>query len=261
MSNPEKEPRPLPPNDDKIQGEVALRSPFLTWLENYWYHYKWHTLLTLFALVCLIVCLVQCTKNGKGDDATLLYAGPYVVSAAERQDMGNALTEYLTDYNGDGDKSISLALYTIRSSADIQNQHPSNQAYFAQASYDQLRLFDDAVMAGEATLCFVSNPLFIRVAAQGGFLPVTDYLPDGVYEEKDLVKQDGVAYGVKLSALKIGHLPGFKNLPKDTVFCVRRISTMGSLFNKKDTERLHAANVTVARKLVAVPYTAPAATE
>ena len=30
---------------------VKQKSPFVLWLENYWYHYKWRTLLAVFLMI------------------------------------------------------------------------------------------------------------------------------------------------------------------------------------------------------------------
>ena len=40
---------------------------FLKWLDNYWYHYKWRTIVILFFAVLLIVCVVQCSTVEKYD--------------------------------------------------------------------------------------------------------------------------------------------------------------------------------------------------
>ena len=34
-------------------------SKFLKWLDNYWYHYKWHTIIVAFFLIIGIISTVQ----------------------------------------------------------------------------------------------------------------------------------------------------------------------------------------------------------
>ena len=48
---------------DKIpEGDIKEKSPFLQWLDNYWYHYKMQTIVVLVALFVIIVCVLQtCT--------------------------------------------------------------------------------------------------------------------------------------------------------------------------------------------------------
>ena len=38
--------------------EVGKQS-FAKWLDNYWYHYKWHTIAVVFVIIVAIVCTVQ----------------------------------------------------------------------------------------------------------------------------------------------------------------------------------------------------------
>ncbi len=47
---------------------------FLKWLDNFWYHNKWKTIIALFLAVVLAVCIVQLV--GKEDyDACVMYVG------------------------------------------------------------------------------------------------------------------------------------------------------------------------------------------
>ena len=56
-------------------GDISLRSPFLKKLDNFFYHYKWHSIVALFLVVVLTVTLVQaCSKETF--DVEVMYAGP-----------------------------------------------------------------------------------------------------------------------------------------------------------------------------------------
>ena len=62
-------------NEKKPQGELHLRSPFLKKLDNFFYHYKWHTVAALFLAIVIIVCSLQtCSKESY--DVEIMYAGP-----------------------------------------------------------------------------------------------------------------------------------------------------------------------------------------
>lgn len=236
--------------EDKLSGDVRMKSPFLNKLENFWYHYKWQTVLGIFFLIVLIVCLVQCTAKGKGDDAYIMYAGECVLSGIEKEDMKQTVASVGKDINGDGKIEVSFGAYTIRQRADIEEQDPTNQRFFAEASAQQLDLFDQEILSGEATLCLLSPALFERVAAAGGFLPVSEYAP--ALSSDMLVSYNGTYCGIRLKDTALYQREGFKNLPEDTVFCVRRVGTMSSLFDKDGAAELHAANVEIAKALLAL---------
>ena len=38
-------------------GEIRLRSPLLKKLDNFFYHYKWHTIIALFLAVAILLAL------------------------------------------------------------------------------------------------------------------------------------------------------------------------------------------------------------
>ena len=63
-------------------GDVKMSSPFLSWLENFWYHYKWHTIAALFVLLVTVVMIVNCARREKYD-VYILYAGDKAVSTSK----------------------------------------------------------------------------------------------------------------------------------------------------------------------------------
>ena len=76
-------------------------------LENFWYHYKWHTIAAIFALFVIIVCTVQCASNTKYD-IQILYAGDHVFgrtssdgSYPEYVKMSSTLADFADDYDAD----------------------------------------------------------------------------------------------------------------------------------------------------------------
>ena len=49
--------------DDKREApEITPQSKVLRWLDNFWYHYKWPTIIIAFFLIVGIVGFTQCTS-------------------------------------------------------------------------------------------------------------------------------------------------------------------------------------------------------
>ena len=41
---------------EKMQGgELRVENRFTRWLDNYWYHYKWHTVIGVFVLIVVLI--------------------------------------------------------------------------------------------------------------------------------------------------------------------------------------------------------------
>lgn len=75
------------------------------WLDNFWYHYKWVTLVTAFFTVTLSIIIIQMiTKTNP--DSNILYGGPAVLTANQTKEIENAFNALLPeDFNGDGEKT------------------------------------------------------------------------------------------------------------------------------------------------------------
>ena len=59
--------------DEKVDAEFHYeQSPFLKWLDNYWYHYKWPTIIISFFAIVLIVVIAQMVNRPKYDIVILL---------------------------------------------------------------------------------------------------------------------------------------------------------------------------------------------
>lgn len=240
-------------------GKMAaseLRSPFLKKLENFWYHYKWPFLGILFTVIVLIVCLAQCTKNGKGDDGCFLYAGGYTMSVEERRNMESCLKGFAEDINGDERVVLGMMNFPIYTKAEIERYDKNDQAHVAQMSYDNREAFDQEIMAGSATLCFLSPSLFADVAKAGGLHSVADYA-DALPAGAENVMYGDVAYGVKLSSLSLYTYPGFSSLPKDTVVCLRTNTSMGALFGGDAAKVMYEANMAMAKRAFCAAVYAP----
>lgn len=83
---------------EKFEKPVGLKNKF----ENYWYHYKWHTIIGLFFVITIIICSVQCASKEKADITAILYVDKNVadVTASALEDE---IEKYMTDLNGDGE--------------------------------------------------------------------------------------------------------------------------------------------------------------
>lgn len=221
------------PEGEKIQAPERLQTPFLKKLENFWYHYKWPAILAAFLVVTVLVCTLQmCSRVTY--DCHALYAGDGAFSSSVQAEMQQSLQQYTQDFNGDGEKNVSLVWYVI-------SDDPKLDASSKTVIVTNRASLDNEVMAGEALLCFVSPAVFedwdaIREDAEDG--TVVRMLTELYLLEKDVAdsayyrdSKGNVHYtGVLLRETALVGLPGFNALPKDTVVCLRKPSALASLF-------------------------------
>ena len=90
--------------EEKYEGrEIRTQSKLLAWLDNYWYHYKWHTIIIGFFLMVGIVCFVQCGTAEKYDVVVCFSGNAVFDEATEHVGLEKVLSDicpFDADQNG-----------------------------------------------------------------------------------------------------------------------------------------------------------------
>lgn len=224
--------------DDKLQtGDVKWTQkdrPFFRFLDNFWYHYKWQTLIVLVLVIFLSVSVAQCAKK-QSYDLYVLYAGPYEISGtaegelSEREEMINALATYAPDRDGNGQKSVAFEpLYVLtdeaKSTADVNVSRLS----------EDTEILSSELLYSNYYICFLSENVYKSRQNQDLFVKFADYSANESLESVD-------AYAVRLSSLRISTLPGFDALPDDTVVVLRKLSEVAQKTNGVKNKEIYAA--------------------
>ena len=76
-------------------------------LSNFWFHYKLHTIFTLFIAIVLVIGITQCSKQEKYDGRVVLYINQGCTDL-ETDLFKEALLPYFTDINNDGEVKIQI---------------------------------------------------------------------------------------------------------------------------------------------------------
>ena len=112
------------PNGDSI--DFTSQSKFLRWWDNYWYHYKWHTIIALFALFIVFFCVMQAINDPK-EDTIIVYSGPFAFQAEEMEDFREAMNRIMPeDFDGSGEKYTEIVRYQIYSDAELEADRIAN---------------------------------------------------------------------------------------------------------------------------------------
>ena len=161
-------------------GEIKSASPFVKKLDNYWYHYKWHTIIALFLVTVILVCSFQMFKKDEYD-IEVLYAGP----SSKLNDMQTildieaAFSDLLTDQNGDGKVTVNLVSYWVNSDiAENGELSDTDINYTLNYSMTNKQAYIDETKAGNVSVFLVSPELFHLVDDEAGFMRVTDIFPE-----------------------------------------------------------------------------------
>lgn len=223
--------------DDKLEaGDVTQSSPLLRWLDNFWYHYKWPTIIIAFFVIVGSVCIFQ-MLNRTAYDAHFIYAGSYRLDgnadepdSHEREDFIKLLNRICPkDFDGNGEKMINLQDYQIYSEQEAADEKAELESaavaegekpdyYFnTQFNKQELDNMNSFLMNGECSVCLVSPYLFEMLCESDRVRPLSEvYGEDAI---PDTATENG--YGICFGETDLyRYNPEAQVLPDNLVLCI-----------------------------------------
>lgn len=235
----------------QIEDIKEEKQSFSKWLDNYWYHYKWHTIAVIFVLVVAIVCTVQLVNRNEYD-AVIAYAGSKDVSkkaengdVAEIVTMQSSLKDVVDDVDENGEVSVSLETFFWLSASEIKAleaelaEKREDGGVVEEINYALLTSNRDTVnsliLSSEYFLWFMSDDLYEYIKASSDESRFIDLaaMPDGD-STAEFYGEDTCA--VYLKSTEFYKMPGICDLPEDTLIVVRRLGIGANKGTKKAYE-------------------------
>lgn len=200
-------------------GEIVVQNRFLTWLDNFWYHHKWHVIVPAFFLILFVICFVQCSTKESGD-VTVTYAGGYTMTAEEQQILKNTLNAISPKKDGQENTLknvlVTYPIYTddeLRALFTDQDGNFDNYGFQTakMQSADQLNGFASFVKTGESSVFFVSPAVYEAQNLDYLAVPLSDLfdtVPANAYD----------AYAIRLADTEFyRYYEAIHFLPEDTL--------------------------------------------
>lgn len=221
-------------NDKQNGEEIAIQSPFLKWLDNFWYHYKWTVIVVGFFVLVFAVCLTQCV-NTPHKDAYVTFSGGYALTEEEQLAVERVFDVLSKMTFGEDAPVIGFATYTFYTEEELRTLYTDpetgdfdNYGFQTAKQHNSNRLDDlgQYMMTGECSVWLVSPAVYehqrmkekIAVPLAESFTTV----PDGAYDEYAIRLGDTALYQA-YEALQI--------LPADTLVVLTRGYIMGASSN------------------------------
>ena len=209
------------------------------WLDNFWYHYKWVTLVTAFFTVTLSIIIIQMiTKTNP--DSNILYGGPAVLTSNQTKEIENAFNALLPeDFNGDGEKITSLQAITLMTKEQIAKaeaeaaENSSVFVYNPQSLENNKTSFSTQLFSGEYVICLIDPEQYKNAYKAGGFAPLSELfgennIPEYAYDDCALLLSE-TNFSKFFTAMSV--------FPDDTLICVRKMSSVSAIKGKSKAER------------------------
>ena len=222
--------------------DLLRKSPFISKLENFWYHNKWKVIIIAFFAIVLIVGVAQVA--GKTEpDATVVVAVPETITPLQSADISSALVSVMpADTNGDGKKVIDVLAYPIYSEEEFEEANHTetetekdggwhyvpvvNQSY----NVEKFNEYTEFLKTGEATVLIVSEYLYGNLVQNDRVMPLSEIFGENVPAG---AKADG--FGFVFGDLSIySYVDALGVIPEDSVVCILRPYIWGA---SSDPER------------------------
>ena len=241
--------------DSNPQEQHPEKQSISGWLDNFWYHYKWHSLIALFLIFTITVCSLQmCSKESY--DIHVLYSGGHEINrqgvdgnTPEYGSMRSSISRVTNDFDENGKVDVTLKDLFMLSEDEIKNIESNKDGYEVNYALinENKSILRDTITYSSYYVCLISPYVYSEYKTIDGveiFEPLAPLVKNGrqveYYDEK----------AVYLSSTAFYVLPGISELPPDTLVCLRAPSVFASHFNKKDTERDYERGKSVVTKIL-----------
>ena len=220
-------------NEEKLsEKKIATKSnKFLTWLDNYWYHYKWPTIIVAFFAVVISVCLIQSITHEE-KDILITYAGSAALEPDDRASIERVFNENLPKgfgNQGTEGKSglISYTIYSKQQISDLQSQQIHIDTVFNSNEYSTL---NSQYKTGNGSIYLLERWLYDEIVnGDSG----TERLKPLAEVFGETPKGAIGAYGIRLGDTELyKSSPELQVLPEDTVICLHE-----KIFGQRDYEK------------------------
>lgn len=209
-------------NNEKLESSATYKKMSAAeWLDNYWYHYKWHTIVALFILIVGVICTLQmCSKTTY--DGYVLYAGEHPIdntsSDSSYHTMISAFKLVCEDYDENG--TVSPVFKNLLVPSSEESGKLIDKGYDKLISMNTEEYREIMAYSSEYYICFLSEDLFLSydTPTSSGAYPLCDleqYLPEG--SDAQMISPRGIY----LSSTDFYKLAGINELPEDTVICLK----------------------------------------
>ena len=228
------------------EGISMKESKFLSWFDNFWYHYKWHTIVTAFIVIVLTFCLVQsCSKTE--NDIIFTYAGPkeFVSDPAEKAEVNSALSEFSVETYGENSTAIlrSFEIYSKEQIKEIESEllaeaekmldetNKPKKTVNTAFNTEEMNSFEDFLRSGASYILLLDPSIYQTLLDSEGnterLVELSSIYGSDVENARD-------KYSVRLGDTEIyKNTPALQALPADTVVCLHNklVSTKQSAYD------------------------------
>lgn len=184
-----------------------MKSSLGSKMSNFWYFYKWQTIVGVILVIGIIVSLLQLADNTT-PDAAIMYVGPSYLTVTDKKTIGESAQTYMIDYNGDGEKVLTLLdINVVTASGELA-------AYAYQMNAEAQKRFTTEVVAGDSLIYILEKSFYDILVEQNRLAKLSDVL------DADMIPEGSDEYGAQVKDLPFFTQEGFSSFPDDAYVCI-----------------------------------------
>lgn len=145
------------------QAEPAAPLTFKERIVNFWYYYKWHTIIIAFIAFVLIFGFAQCATK-ENPDYTVITAFDKYIPLEVTSAIEGELEKYAEDINGDG--KVIVHIYDVSTATDHDTQMAQSTKLMSE------------LQRGEVMLLIVDDVYYDKLGGLDVFEALPEYFPD-----------------------------------------------------------------------------------
>ena len=210
------------------EGISVKESGALAWLDNFWYHYKWATIIVAFFVLVFAVCIIQSCST-ESTDILITYAGPVSLKADEKLNIEKVISKNLpAELSGDKTVNAGLSAYYVMSNEQIAEAEKQTETDADGGSYkvyvntqfisEEMDSFESQLMTGSGSVLLVDRWIYDSFINDNGTAERLTSLAE-IFGE---IPEGAVGnYGIRLGDTALyKNNPQLQCLPEDTILCL-----------------------------------------
>ncbi|MBQ7827897.1 MAG: hypothetical protein IJ386_06485 [Clostridia bacterium] len=225
---------------------------FKKWFDNFWYHYKWHTIIIIVFAVTFAIGFGQIAFEKNNYDVYALYAGPTYLEKIPHDEIVETFKKEAEKISGDTesekDVNLQMLIYLTDDQIAAQKEYVESQGETFVFDYlENNNVFDTfmkQLVSGENVIMFL-DPMLYETAEKN----------EALYKIKDILGRDvpgltDSGMGVRLAESGLEEkYPCLSALPDDCVVCFRKVTHAMKLIGKSESQDSHKFQLDLAREL------------
>lgn len=230
---------------------------FKKWFENFWYHYKWQTLIIVFFVVTFVIGFGQIAVEKNNYDVYALYAGPKYLEKGPHDMIVQNLTDAAqkvaaskgeTDPEDEKDVNLQMLIYLTEEQIAAQKAEVESMGETYVFDYKEnnnvFQTFMKQLVSGENVIMILDPSMYATAEENEALYKVQDILG------RKVPGMTGSGTGVVLGESGLCEkYPALEAIPQDCIVCFRQVTHAMKVIGKNESKNAHTFQLDVVREL------------